>query len=358
MSRVLFCRARQRHFRPPQTFDHDDCFAKLGQNVSRPARLDRAPFIDFIENTENQLANRMKRLPWLLAVCLGGTFILAAGCNRTDTQSQPPPKVSERAPKGKPVGPEMQANKVKVRKRPVQFEPEALPPQANAPVAQDGEGPQKPGRLETQANRPGIGDQKPLVKSGTAQGVTKTSALKANEPQAKGNGKPLGSKQREVDAIFANPTVFSIQIEIPRAGLSALRPTRWENGQKRPVARATVREGGVVYTNVAVHLKGAAGSFRGVDDKPAMTLNFDKFVPGQSFHGLHKISLNNSVQDSTYLCEKIAREIFIAAGVPVPRATHAVVELNGQEPWALCRFGRSKQAVSEALFRQCQGKSL
>jgi spore coat protein H len=273
----------------------------------------------------------MKRLPWLLAVCLGGTFILAAGCNRTDTQSQPPPKVSERAPKGKPVGPEMQANKVKARKRPTQFEPEALPPQANAPVAQDGESPEKPGAWEVQDDRAGVRDQEPLVKSGTAQVATKTSALKPNEPQAKASGKQLGSKKREVDAIFANPTVFSIQIEIPRAGLSALRPTRWENGQKRPVAWATVREAGVVYTNVAVHLKGAAGSFRNVDEKPAMTLNFDKFAPGQSFHGLHKISLNNSVQDSTYLCEKIAREIFIAAGVPVPRATHAVVELNGQD---------------------------
>jgi hypothetical protein len=161
--------------------------------------------------------------------------------------------------------------------------------------------------------------------------LTKRPALNTNELQAKTNGKPLGPKKREVDAIFVNPTVFRIQIEIPRAGLNNLRQTRWENGQERPIARATVREGGIVYTNVAIHLKGAAGSFRNVDDKPAMTLNFDRFVPDQSFHGLHKISLNNSVQDSTYLSEKIAREIFIAAGVPVPRATHAVVELNGQD---------------------------
>jgi len=149
----------------------------------------------------------------------------------------------------------MQANKVKARGKLKQFEPEALPPRGNAPVAEEGETPAKPGGLGAQANRPGIGDQKPLVKAATSQVVTKTSALKANEPQAKANGKPLGSKQREVDAIFAKPTVFSIQIEIPRAGLSALRPTRWENGQKRPVAWATVREAGVVYTNVAVHLK-------------------------------------------------------------------------------------------------------
>src|SRR5262249_19471975 len=42
-------------------------------------------------------------------------------------------------------------------------------------------------------------------------------------------------------------------------------------------------------------------------------------------------SLNNSVQDSTCLNEKLARELFAAAGVPVPRADHAVVTLNGRE---------------------------
>src|SRR5262249_6524698 len=84
-------------------------------------------------------------------------------------------------------------------------------------------------------------------------------------------------------------------------------------------------------TSVAVHLKGAAGSFRPVDDLPAMTLNFDKFVPGQNFHGLHKISLNNSVQDPSYLSEKVCRELFEAAGVPVPRAGHSLVRLNGRD---------------------------
>ena len=39
---------------------------------------------------------------------------------------------------------------------------------------------------------------------------------------------------------------------------------------------------------------------------------------------------NNSVQDSTYLSEKICREMFEAAGVPSPRAGHAVVEFDGR----------------------------
>jgi hypothetical protein len=84
-------------------------------------------------------------------------------------------------------------------------------------------------------------------------------------------------------------------------------------------------------TNVALHLKGAAGSFRGVDDKPAFTVNFGRFADGQRFHGLQKIHLNNSVQDPSYLNEFLAGELFRAAGVPAPRVTWAFVELNGRK---------------------------
>ena len=131
--------------------------------------------------------------------------------------------------------------------------------------------------------------------------------------------------------LFTNASLWRIEIEIPRSGMSALRHTQWGEGEQRPTAKATVKEGGAVYYNVAVHLKGAAGSFRPVDDRPAMTLKFDKFVAGQSFHGLHKISLNNSVQDPSFLSEKICRELFDQAGVPVPRAGHALVRLNGRD---------------------------
>ncbi len=92
-----------------------------------------------------------------------------------------------------------------------------------------------------------------------------------------------------------------------------------------------MREGGVVYRNVALHLKGAAGSFRPFDDKPALTLSFSKHVPGQRFHGYSKISLNNSVQDPSYLSEAISRELFLASGVPAPAADHVTVLLNDRD---------------------------
>ena len=132
------------------------------------------------------------------------------------------------------------------------------------------------------------------------------------------------------DDIFAGTNVLRMQITIPQSGMNALRHTGWGNGRERPIAMATVEEDGVVYTNVAVHLKGSAGSFRSIDENPCLTLNFEKFATNQTFHGLHKLSLNNSAQDRSYLNEKISRELFESAGVPVPRAGHALVQLNGR----------------------------
>jgi spore coat protein H len=86
-----------------------------------------------------------------------------------------------------------------------------------------------------------------------------------------------------------------------------------------------------MFRDVGVHLKGAAGSFRGVDDRPALTLDFDRFVPGQHFHGLGKLHLNNSVQDGTYVHETLCGELYNAAGVPAARGRVVLVELNGRK---------------------------
>src|SRR5690349_19788636 len=142
------------------------------------------------------------------------------------------------------------------------------------------------------------------------------------------------------DAGAADPTALLFQargavphlvIEVAAPDLQRLsESSSVRDGAYRPEVLATVRDGTNVLTRVGVHLKGARGSFRPVDSKPALTLHFNARVKGQRFRGLEKLSLNNSVQDSTYLCEYLGRRMFAAAGVPVPRAAHATVALNGR----------------------------
>jgi len=136
----------------------------------------------------------------------------------------------------------------------------------------------------------------------------------------------------ESDRLFASQQIPHLRIEIPPEGMEILRHYQFDINDlmERTNVLATVREGKTVYTNVAVHIKGHLGSFQPVDSKPALTLNFDKVAKGQRFHGLQKISLNNSVQDSSYVSEQISRELFLAAGIPTPRAAHATADLNGR----------------------------
>src|SRR5579862_909953 len=142
-------------------------------------------------------------------------------------------------------------------------------------------------------------------------------------------GQTTNSDSAYLSDLFAGRTVLHIQIEIPAEGMRKLSSDGW-GGRQRPFALATVREAGQVYTNVEVHLKGGAGSYRPVDDNPGLTLSFEKDAPGQTFHGLKKFSLNNSVQDPSFLNEKISRELFNSAGSPTPRAGFTTVELNGR----------------------------
>jgi len=102
--------------------------------------------------------------------------------------------------------------------------------------------------------------------------------------------------------------------------------------------------------DVALHLKGSAGSFRPVDDKPGLTLILSRGESGGRFHGLRKFHLNNSVQDPTYLSEAVSGGLFRAAGVPAARAAHAVVELNGRKLGFLRHYGGDGPGLSLPLF--------
>jgi spore coat protein CotH len=83
-----------------------------------------------------------------------------------------------------------------------------------------------------------------------------------------------------------------------------------------------------VYRDVGVKLKGAAGSFRSVDDNPAMTLHFSKWANGRRLFGLRRLHLNNSVQDESHMNEYLGSDLFRAAGVPTPRVDWAMVRIN------------------------------
>jgi hypothetical protein len=137
-----------------------------------------------------------------------------------------------------------------------------------------------------------------------------------------------GAKKEEDEAaakFFATAKTVKLHIELGKAELESLRR------EPRKYVRCKLKEDGkVVGLDVGIHVKGAAGSTRGIDDKPGLTLNMDKFLAGQRYHGLDKWHLANSVQDGTYLHELITGEMFRLCGVPASRISHALVTINGR----------------------------
>jgi len=171
-----------------------------------------------------------------------------------------------------------------------------------------------------------VAPQPPVV-APPAQAKPAPAAAKpapAPAPAALTKKQAAAKEASEADAFFKTPRVVELAIEIAPGDYEALKR------EPRKYVRATLKEGARTWKNVAVHLKGAAGSFRQVDDKCGLTLNMDKFEDGQHFHGLDKFHLNNSVQDPSFVSELICGEIFRAAGVPASRCAHAIVTLNGK----------------------------
>ena len=162
--------------------------------------------------------------------------------------------------------------------------------------------------------------------------------LAAGAPPAKlGNTPPPRGPVAKKPAVGAAEAFFSkgplprLRIELREAEINSLRQ------QPRTYVKATVREIGPdgkvigVFEEVAVHLKGALGSFRGIDDRPALTVNFGRNKKGQTFYGLEKLHLNNSVQDGSYLSEDLGSFIFRSAGIPAARVSHARVWINDRD---------------------------
>ena len=162
-----------------------------------------------------------------------------------------------------------------------------------------------------------------LLLSLAATGVF--AAVKPVKPVGQPTGPPKEKKNDPSHALFAtNAPIRTFNIEVSGTEWTALQ------SNNRSYARGTVTVGTNVFRDAGVHLKGN-GSFRPLNEKPSLVVRFDRYVPGQEFCGLTKISLNSSSQDSTFLADFTANSLFADANVPVSRVTHARVVLNGRE---------------------------
>jgi spore coat protein H len=123
-------------------------------------------------------------------------------------------------------------------------------------------------------------------------------------------------------AFFAAAPIVQVQILLTADAREHLRrePRRYVAGD--------LYLDGVGFARVGLKLKGAAGSFRDIDDRPGFTVHLGKFGKDERFQGLRRFHLNNGAQDDSRLCEWIGYEMFTAAGLPAPRVRLGTTDLG------------------------------
>lgn len=146
----------------------------------------------------------------------------------------------------------------------------------------------------------------------------------------------------EAAPLFDPARVVAVEVEMAPADWDALRTqTRtaqdlfdrpdcvgspWPNPFTYFPASVTID--GVLVENVSIRKKGFIGSLS--DVKPSLKIGFDELDPDLLHRGLEKMTLNNAVQDASYVNQCIAYQVFERAGIPAPRCNFATVAVNGQ----------------------------
>ncbi len=140
-------------------------------------------------------------------------------------------------------------------------------------------------------------------------------------------GAEPGEQPDPADALFAPGTVAEFDISLSETSIAVLQADGkiFVPGS----LSATIGDQQLDLPNIGVRLKGNYGSYHTLDEKAAFLLDFNRYVPGQTFLGLEKLALNNMVQDPSMQREVLGYRLFRAGGAPAPRAAHAVVTVNG-----------------------------
>ena len=131
------------------------------------------------------------------------------------------------------------------------------------------------------------------------------------------------------EEIYDPTKVPRFDIELPQKSVDALNQVSGpDDARQDEYVTATLRYGSITVPNIGLRIKGE-GSFRRLDAKAPFKLKFDEYVNDQTFLGLKRLTLNNMVEDPSFLAERLAYDFFRHAGLPAPRCNSALVYVNG-----------------------------
>lgn len=142
---------------------------------------------------------------------------------------------------------------------------------------------------------------------------------------------------------FATDAIRDIHIHVPESSWQPLDDQAVPPACVPHIRRyypGSVTIDGVTYDGVGIRTKGGCGSSRGLDGKASWKINLswdDPDVEGcpaeRRDHGLKRLTLNNQVQDRSFVHERLAYHFYKLMGVPTPRVNHVQVYVQrGDQP--------------------------
>ncbi len=111
---------------------------------------------------------------------------------------------------------------------------------------------------------------------------------------------------------------------------------------------------GEAYKNVGIRAKGNT-SLRNISamgsSRYSFKIEFDQYEQGKSYHGLDKLSLNNIIQDNTYMKDYLCYQMMAAAGADAPLCSYVYITVNGAD-WGLYL---AVEGVEESFLKRNYG---
>ena len=138
---------------------------------------------------------------------------------------------------------------------------------------------------------------------------------------------PTTRATAEADALFDDSQLHEIWIHINSRDWEQLRAGYKDN----TYYPADIEWRGMKVRNAGIRVRGRTSRN---PEKPALRIDFNRYVGGQEFLGLKALALDNLWQDPSMIRERLAMLVFRRMGLPAPRESHARVYVGGAREFA------------------------
>lgn len=139
-------------------------------------------------------------------------------------------------------------------------------------------------------------------------------------------------------SVYDDNHVLQIEIKISRESWETMQPKRNNNARGKgrldfanefDYAKSEITIDGQLFPDAGLRFKGNSSyrSSRNSLKKP-FKIDTNRFIKGQKLHGRTKLNLSNAFLDPAYMKEKLAYEVYRAAGLPTPKTGWANVVLS------------------------------